>query len=114
MSSREDSSNLTQIKELLETHNCEARDTALRMDRLESKIEKLTDAVIAIARAEEKIASLITSVNDIDDKVDRTEDRVIDLEKDNIVIKRSLSFNNKFFWVVITAAITAIATAIIL
>ena len=114
MSSQEDSSNLSQIKGLLETHNSEARETAIRMDRLESKIEKLTDAVVAIARAEEKIATLVTTVNSIDDQVDHTVIRVNELEKDNILIKKSVSFNSKFFWVVITAAITSIATAIIL
>ena len=105
---------LDEIKSLIEAHIVETEDQANRMDLLDRKIEKLTDAVVAIARAEEKISILIDTVKDINKKVDESEDKIYDLEKNNIAIEKTLSITNKFFWITVAAVITAVATAIIL
>ena len=105
---------LEDIKNLIEGHIVETQDHTSRMDRLDDKIEKLTDAVVAIARAEEKIATLVSSVKHIESELDSTHDRLVDLEKETMVNTRSVSFYNKLFWITITAFLTVIITAIIL
>lgn len=113
MPTREYSKELGDIKNLLESHNSEARDTIDRMDRLEDKIEKLTDAVVAIARAEEKISSIVSTIASIDNRMYKIEERVGDLEQSNAIIHKSISINTKFFWITITAFVTLIITSII-
>jgi DNA repair ATPase RecN len=69
-----------------------------RFDRLEAKIDKLTDAVTQIARVEEKILAS-------NQRLDRAEDRISNLEEDldavaSIARKNSsvAGFADKLFW----------------
>jgi ribosome-binding ATPase YchF (GTP1/OBG family) len=79
-----------------------------RLDRIEQKIDQMADAIIALARAEEKITTLtefgkqqgeqiLTLIN----RVDRLENMV----RDNA---STVNIINKIFWVVIAAAATGI------
>jgi len=79
-----------------------------RLDRIEQKIDQMADAIIALARAEEKITTLtefgkqqgeqiLTLIN----RVDRLENMV----RDNA---GTVNIINKIFWVVIAAAATGI------
>lgn len=79
-----------------------------RLDRIEQKIDQMADAIIALARAEEKIstltsfgkqqsAQLLTLIN----RVDRLEELV----RANAA---TVNIINKIFWVVIAAAATGI------
>jgi len=80
-------------------------DTA-RYDRLEKKIDKLTDAVTAIARVEEKI--LASNM-----RLDRAEYRLDKQEEDLDIISKlarsnsgSVAFADKLFWLVIGATVS--------
>ena len=79
-----------------------------RLDRIEQKIDQMSEAIIALARAEEKISTLtefgkqqgeqiLTLIN----RVDRLEDLV----RTNAA---TVNIINKIFWVVIAAAATGI------
>jgi len=83
-------------------------DQSARLDRIEQKIDQMSEAIIALARAEEKIitltefgkqqgAQILTLIN----RVDRLEDTV----RAN---GATVSIINKLFWIVIAAAATAI------
>ena len=83
-------------------------EQSLRLDRIESKIDHMSEAIIALARAEEKIVTLtefgkqqgeqiLTLIN----RVDRLEDLV----RTNAA---TVNIINKIFWVVIAAAATGI------
>ena len=83
-------------------------DQAQRLDRIEQKIDQMSEAIIALARAEEKISTLtefgkqqgeqiLTLIN----RVDRLEDLV----RTNAA---TVNIINKIFWVVIAAAATGI------
>jgi len=72
-----------------------------RFDRIESKIDKLTDAVTSIARVEEKILAS-------NDRLDRAETRLDKNEKDIedvAILARSnngvVKFADKLFWLVV-------------
>ncbi len=77
-----------------------------RLDRIEEKIDKLADAVVSIARAEEKLAGLEQlnieqhrMVQDLDTRLRLVETKVHDVEG-------AVGVLNKIFWIAITGLIT--------
>lgn len=66
-----------------------------RFDRLEQKIDKLTDAVTKIVRVEEQLISN-------NKRLDRVEQRVDILEKNGFS-----QFTEKLFWIVVAAVVSA-------
>ena len=81
-----------------------------RLDKIEEKIDRLTDAMVSMARAEEKIVGL---QNDHDKQYERM--NKLSIKIDEIAFKvdentRTVTLINKLFWVVIVAAAGAIAT----
>lgn len=84
------------------------KDEQTRLDRIEEKIDKMTEAIVSLARAEEKIVNLEKSVAaslsqliDIDSRV-----RVVEKKADDSESK----FKNMgaFLWILITAFVTSI------
>lgn len=79
-----------------------------RLDRIERKIDSMSEAVIAIARAEEKITNLTETANHILNKLSSHDSRIRDVEqKANNSQERIRSFN-AFIWTIITAVTTTI------
>ena len=72
-----------------------------RFDRLEQKIDKLTDAVTAIARVEEKILASNMRLDRAEYRLDINETELDDLAKivrDNSGVAK---FADKVFWLVV-------------
>ena len=86
---------------------------AERMDRIEKKLNQLTDAVVSIARAEEKIAVLIEDTREIKEALNSNIHRIHQLEIDNEKNKSSLKNLGMFFWTAVSA-ITTVVVAIII
>lgn len=98
-----DTSNL----ELLLSEHLKADQT--RLDRIETKIDKLSETVIAIARAEEKLINLETARNDIIDTLENHEER-LNKHADRLNAgATTLNSINKVFWLLVAAVI---ATAV--
>lgn len=77
-----------------------------RLDRLEIKLDKLTEAVSAIVRVEEKVYSS-------NKRVDRLEYRLDLIEADVDKVKETLSQNSqtvrateRFFWIAVSSAVS--------
>jgi len=77
-----------------------------RLDRIEEKIDKLADAVVSIARAEEKLSGLESlnieqhrQLQDLDERMRMVETKVHDVET-------SMGVLNKVIWIALTALIT--------
>ena len=77
-----------------------------RLDRIEDKIDKLADAVIAIARAEEKLLGLEQISMDLHRKVTDIEERLRKVEDSSNNSAKELNIINKIFWIAISALIT--------
>lgn len=78
-----------------------------RFDRLEQKIDKLTDAVTKIVRVEEQLISNNKRVDRLEVRVDKNEndiDNVAKIVRDNSGITK---FGEKLFWIVATAAVSS-------
>ena len=74
-----------------------------RLDRIEEKIDKLSDAVVSIARAEEKLAALQYEHGKMYDRMNRFSEKLDSVEecvKDN---QRTVQIINKLFWVLVIA-----------
>jgi len=83
-----------------------------RLDRIEEKIDKLADAVISIARAEEKLAGLESLNVDQSRKLQDLEDRLRLVETKIHDVEGAVGILNKIFWIALTALITgAVAMA---
>ena len=72
-------------------------DTA-RYDRLEKKIDKLTDAVTAIARVEEKILASNMRLDRAEFRLDKQEDDLDIISKIARSNLGSVAFGDKLFW----------------
>tara|TARA_B110000459_G_C16149152_1_gene290055 strand:- start:187 stop:483 length:297 start_codon:yes stop_codon:yes gene_type:complete len=92
----------------MSTANEQRAELATRFDRIEQKIDHMAEAIIALARAEEKIitlaeitkqqgAQILTLINRVD--------TVETLVRQNA---STVGIINKLFWIVIAAAATAI------
>lgn len=79
-----------------------------RLDRIESKIDDMSDAIIALARAEEKIITLTDFGKQQGEQILTLINRVDRLE--NLVRQNAQTVQviNKLFWIITTAAAAAI------
>lgn len=80
-----------------------------RLDRIEAKIDALSDAMVSLARAEEKLIAVEKNnfthyerMNKLSEKIDSLERKV----EDNA---RTISVINRMFWVVAMSAVGAVA-----
>lgn len=78
-----------------------------RLDRIEFKIDKLAEAIIAIARAEEKIIALDKSNSSLVSSYMRLEERLSQVESDTAAVVESHSNIVKMVWGAITGSVTA-------
>jgi len=81
-----------------------------RLDRIEEKIDKLSDAMISLARAEEKLIAIeknnhanFERMNRFSQKLDAIEDKV----NDN---GHTVSVITKLFWIAIASSMAAMFT----
>jgi len=83
-----------------------------RLDRIEEKIDKMTEAVIALARAEERILKLDETTRMILQKMLDHDDRlrkVEDIQHDNTATVKTI---RSVVWTTVSAIITAAAGTI--
>ena len=86
--------------------------TNTRLDRIEEKLDKLADAMVAMARAEEKIAALSDDHDKMYERINRLSQKIDDIERVVLDNQRTVQFMHKLFWVVVVAAAGAITTNI--
>ena len=84
-------------------------EQAARLDRIEVKLDKLSEAVISIARAEEKIATLTSFSKQQSEMIQHLTIRIDKLEEAVISNSSTVNIINKVFWIIIAASATAIA-----
>jgi ribosome-binding ATPase YchF (GTP1/OBG family) len=79
-----------------------------RLDRIEEKIDKMAEAIVALARAEEKIHTLTSFSKQQSEQIQNLINRIDKVE--NMVTQNSSTVNiiNKVFWVIVVGLISAI------
>lgn len=89
-----------------------AETTNTRLDRIEEKLDKLADAMISLARAEEKIGSLQDDHNKQYERINKLSAKLDEVERIVIENHRTVCFIHKLFWVAVVAAAGSIAANI--
>ena len=75
-----------------------------RLSRLEDKIDLLQEAVIKLARVEERIVTVFNRQSDIDRKVDRIEAEVHELS-----LKMGSRYSERIFWILFATIAAALS-----
>lgn len=84
-----------------------AESTGARLDRIENKLDQLTEAMVAMARAEEKLQSLKEDHDRSFERMNRFSKKLDEIEKkvdDNARVVQAIQ---KLFWIMATVVIGA-------
>lgn len=82
---------------------------ASRLDRIESKIDKLAETVISLARAEEKLVHLEQDKKFLMDRMMKSEERLDLVEKKVDETSITVRVINRLFWITVAVVISGIA-----
>ena len=80
-----------------------------RLDKIEEKIDRLTDAMVSIARAEEKLHNMEQNASASYDRMNRFSEKLDTIEEQVRHNAQTVGVINKLFWAAIVAAIGATA-----
>lgn len=83
-----------------------------RLERIEDKLDKLADAMVSLARAEEKITTLSGDQDKQYSRINKLSVKIDEIERIVLVMNRAVCFMQKLFWVAVVAGAGAIATNI--
>ena len=84
-----------------------------RLDRIEEKIDKMADAIIALARAEEKISAQEDSTRIILKRMVDQDDRLRLIERDLSHVEDTARTIKSVVWTITTAVIGSIVAAFV-
>lgn len=77
-------------------------------NRMEQKIDRLSDAVIQLARMEERMITLFNRMDAYDKQHEKLDERVSDLETTSTERGTTLDTAGRAFWLIVGAAISFI------
>ena len=80
-----------------------------RINRIEEKLDKLTEAIIALARAEEKIETLTSFSKQQSEMIIGLGERLTKVEELVHANASTVNIINKIFWIIISALTVAIS-----
>ena len=78
-----------------------------RLTRIEDKLDKLSHAVVTLARMEERMITVFKRMDNIDDQQNAMWDRIVKLDQITASRGHKLQFFERISWIVFTAAIGA-------
>ena len=93
----------------MSTAQDQRNEQSSRLNRIETKLDSMSDAIISLARAEEKISTLMDIQKQQGAQILAVINRIETLDamvRDN---QSTVNVINKIFWIVLTAAAAAIA-----
>jgi len=72
-----------------------------RIDRIEKKIDDLQEAVVSLARVEERITTMFNRQTSIENRINTTDEKRQSMSP-------SVAFWERLFWILIVATVTVI------
>jgi|LakMenEpi03Aug12_release.lakeMendotaPanAssembly.Ray.scaffolds.fasta_scaffold917525_2 hypothetical protein len=72
----------------------------LRLSRIEAKLDKLADAVVSLARMEERMLTIFKRIEHYEERQQKIEERVSEIEKDDAGKDSVFSVVNRSIWLV--------------
>ena len=76
-----------------------------RLDRIEGKVDKLSDAVVEMARMEERLVSVYKRIDNVEALLKKMDDRLDQMERQALVRGQKIAFAERLFWMVVTGAV---------
>ena len=83
--------------------------TNARLDRIEEKLDNLTEAMVSLARAEEKIIGIKEDQTNMYDRMNRFSEKLDNIERQVQDNAQTVKVINKLFWVAVIAVAGSIA-----
>ena len=75
------------------------------LDRIEGKVDKLADAVVEMARMEERLVTLSKRIDNAEALVKKRDDRLDEMERQSLVRGQKIALADHLFWLVVTGAV---------
>ena len=98
------------IEKILKTH---LENDTKRLDRIEAKIDKLSETVVALARVEEKVIALEKESERTNERLAKIDERLEAVESKTGNNDVTVKVVNKVFWLLLTTAVGALAAYIL-
>lgn len=76
-----------------------------RLSRMEEKLDRLSEAVVAMARMEERMLTLFKRMDKFDSCIQKIDDRLDETERQAIARGQKIAFAERLFWMVCTGAV---------
>ena len=76
-----------------------------RLCRMEDKLDKLSEAVVEMARMEERLLTIFKRLEHMDAAFKKYDDRLDETEKQALIRGQKIAFAERLFWMVITGAV---------
>ena len=83
-----------------------------RLDRIEAKIDKLSETVVSLARVEEKVISLDKEAIRTNERLDKIDSRLEQVEERVGTNDVTVKVVNKVFWILLASVAAAVAAYI--
>jgi len=79
--------------------------TDARLKRMEDKLDTLSEAIVQMARMEERMISLFKRLDRVDETFNKLDHRMDQLEQTSIKRGQTIAFAERLFWIVMTGAV---------
>ena len=76
-----------------------------RLERIEAKLDSVGEALVALARLDERMITLFRRMDTLDDQQTQQSNRLVTLEGNVGSNGASLRFAERVFWIVVTAGV---------
>ena len=87
-------------------------DVETRLDKFEAKLDSINDALISLARIEERVTTILKNNERMHTEVNELDERVGDLEQQSAVQGFTLSKGERLFWIGMTVFAGLLASGI--
>ena len=76
-----------------------------RLRRMDIKLDKLSEAIVEMARMEERLLTIFKRLEHMDSAFKKYDDRVDEIEKQALIKGQKIAFAERLFWMVVTGAV---------
>ena len=77
----------------------------VRLSRMEDKLDKLSEAVVEMARMEERLLTIFKRLEHMNAAFKKYDDRVDEIEKQALIRGQKIAFAERLFWMIVTGAV---------
>lgn len=93
--------------------NIEMNELNSKVDQLSSRFEKIEEALLKVAQMQVELTQVIKANDKRDTTIEKILDRLMALEKDVSANSQTLSWTERFFWIVVSAGVWLIGKNIL-